>query len=69
MQMIKDNRDRPACRFFVNTVMNLRVMSKARGFLASFRSLAKDKPYSFHAQHIRQTVLLSRSGRGADDRS
>lgn len=64
MQMIKNNRDRPAGRFFVNTVM-----SKTRGFLASFRSIAKDKPSSLHAQHIRQTVLLARSGRGADDRS
>jgi len=69
MQMIKDNRDRPAGRFFVNTVMNLQVMSKTRGFLAFFRSLAKDKPSSLHAQQIRQTVLLARSGRGADDRS
>jgi len=32
MQMIKDKRDRPAGRFFVNTVMNLGVMSKTRFF-------------------------------------
>ena len=46
--MIKDIRDRPAGRFFVNTTMNLRVMSKTRGFLVSFRSLAKDKHSSLH---------------------
>jgi len=45
--MITDIRDRPAGKFSVHTVMNLRVMSKTRGFLTFFRSIAKDNPSYF----------------------
>lgn len=63
------NRDRPAGRFCMNTVLNLRVMLKTRRFSTSFRTVAKDKPSSLHACDIEQSVWLAQSGQGEEDRN